>query len=224
MKKIFSLYLILASHSAFSQKCGDYYYLQSNKTIEMNITGRKGKEAGKMIYVISDVTEKGNATTATINSEFLDKNGKSISKATNNVQCENGMLMMDMKMFIPSAQQEQMGDISAAGATSYLEYPSTMKQGDALKDASFDMDFKSKSGLGGHISINMTNRKVEGKENVTTPAGTWDCFRITYHSKMVFKMGIGIPINADVTEWYAPGFGVVKTESGNGSTEITAIK
>jgi hypothetical protein len=38
------------------------------------------------------------------------------------------------------------------------------------------------------------------------------------------KIGIGIPINADVTEWYAPGFGVVKTESGGGKTEITAIK
>ena len=132
--------------------------------------------------------------------------------------------MVDMKMFIPSAQQEQMGDISGNASTSFLEYPATMKEGDALKDASFSMDFKSASGLSGHISIDMTNRKVAGKENVTTPAGTWDCYKITYHSKTVFKMGIGIPMNADVTEWYAPGFGVVKTESGSGGTEIVSIK
>ena len=140
------------------------------------------------------------------------------------MQCDGGIVMMDMKMFIPAAQQEQMGDVSATGSTTYLEYPANMKEGDQLKDASFSMDFKSKSGLGGHISVDMTNRKVAGKESVTTPAGTWDCYKITYHSKIIFKMGIGIPINSDVTEWYAPGFGVVKSESNGGGTEITAIK
>ncbi len=225
MKKFsFLILLLFVSYWAFSQKCGDYYYLQSNKTIEMTISNKKGKEAGKLVYVISNVGKKGNITNATINSEFFDKNGKSVSKASNKVQCDNGILMMDMKMFIPSAQQEQMGDISATATTSYLEYPSTMKEGDALKDASFAMDFTSKSGLGSHVSVDLTKRKVEGKESVTTSAGTWDCYKITYHSKMIFKMGIGIPMNSDVTEWYAPGFGVVKTESGNGSTEITSIK
>lgn len=190
----------------------------------MTITNKKGKETGKLIYIISNLSQKGNVATATINSEFIDKNGKTVSKATNNAQCENGILMMDMKMFIPASQQEQMGDFSGSATTDFLEYPSTMKEGDVLKDASLSMDFKSTSGLGGHISIDMTNRKVEGKENITTPAGTWSCFKITYHSKIIFKMGIGIPMNSNVTEWYAPGFGTVKTESNSGNTEITAIK
>jgi len=225
MKKIFAVFcLLFTTLYSFSQKCGDYYYFQNNKVIEVTISNKKGKESGKLIYTISNVGQKGSATTATINSEFIDKNGKTVSKATNNVQCDNGVLMMDMKMFIPTAQQEQMGDFSGSASTNFLEYPSTMKEGDALKDASLSMDFKSTSGLGGHISIDMTNRKVEGKESVTTPAGTWDCYKITYHSKMVFKMGIGIPMNSDVTEWYAPGFGTVKTESSSGNTEITAIK
>jgi len=224
MKKIYFLLLIAVGSAGYSQQCGNYFFLQSNKTIEMSISNKKGKDVGKLIYVISDVATKGSVTTGTVNSEFIDKNGKSVSKATNSIQCENGNLMMDMKMFIPSAQMEQMGDISATGAASYLEYPSVLKEGDALKDASFSMDFKSASGLGGHISIDMTNRKGQGKESVTTPAGTWDCYKITYHSKMIFKMGIGIPMNADVTEWFAPGFGVVKTESSNGTTQITSIK
>jgi DUF3108-like len=218
-----ALLLFIVSYCR-SQNCADYYFLQNNKTIEMTVSNKKGKETGKLVYVISNVVKKGNSTSATVNSDFVDKNGKSISKATNNIQCDNGNLMMDMKMFIPSAQQAQMGDISAAGTVSYLEYPANMKEGDALKDASFAMDFKSQSGLGGHVSIDMTKRKVEGKESVTTPAGTWNCYRISYHSKMLFKMGIGIPMNADVTEWYAPGFGVVKTDSGSGTTEITAIR
>jgi len=224
MKKFFLLFLVFVSSHSFSQKCSDYYFLQSNKTIEMTITNKKGKEAGKLVYNISNMKKTGSSTSATVNSDFFDKNGKSISKAVNSVQCDNGTLMMDMKMFIPSAQQTQMGDLSATGMVSYLEYPRMMKVGDVLKDANFSMDFKSTSGLAGHVTIDMTNRKVAGEESITTPAGTWNCYRITYHSKMNFKLLIGFNMNADVTEWYAPGFGVVKTESENGTTEITSIK
>jgi len=223
MKKIVFALLMLASFTSFSQNCDGFYYLQKNKVVEMSITNKKGKEVGKNTYTITDVTKSGGAVSSVVNSEFVDSKGKTISKATNNMKCTGGVMMMDMKAFIPSAQQEQMGTVAGGGEV-YLEYPSNMKEGDALKDASFSMDFKSASGLGGHISIDMTKRNVVGKESVTTPAGTWDCFKITYHSKMVFKIGIGIPMNSDVTEWYAPGFGIVKTESNSGKTEITAVK
>ncbi len=73
--------------------------------------------------------------------------------------------------------------------------------------------------------MNVTDRKVEAKEAVTTTAGTWDCYKISFKSKMVIKMTvIGIPLNLSGTEWYAPGVGVIKTESKNGGTAITSIK
>ena len=216
--------LLLVSSYVRSQKCTDYYYMQNNKTIEMAIKNKKGNQTGRVVYIISNLGNDGNAVTATVNSEMFDKNGKSISKAANNMRCENGVLLMDMKMLIPSAQQEQMDDMSASGTVSYIQYPITIHEGDRLNDASFATDFASSSGLKGNISITISNRRVVGNESVTTSAGTWDCVKITYHSKMVFKIGLGIPMSADVTEWYAPGFGVVKTESGGGSTEIISIK
>jgi hypothetical protein len=78
--------------------------------------------------------------------------------------------------------------------------------------------------MNGRVTIDMTNRKVAGNESVTTPADAWSCNKITYHSKMNFKLLIGFNMNSDVTEWYAPAFGVVRTVSENGTTEITAIK
>jgi len=128
-----------------------------------------------------------------------------------------------MKMFLGPTQQQQLGTANAS-SQAYLGYPPNMKVGDALEDGEFDSDIKTQSGLGAHLEVNIKNRKVEGKESVTTPAGTWDCFKISYHSKIVVKIGIGIPVNSDVTEWYAPGFGIVKSESGGGGTEITALK
>jgi hypothetical protein len=225
MKLIFSFITLLATSSCLlAQNCTDYYYLQNNKTIEIMIWNKKGKETGKNVYNISNVTTTGNSATSTVTSEMFDAKGKSISKASNNVQCTGGVLMMDMKMFIPSAQQEQIGTAAASASNVFLEYPATMKEGDALKDGQFNMDFKTNAGISGSVAVALTERKVVGKENVTTPGGSWECFKITYHSKINVKIVIGIPINMDVTEWYAPGFGVVKTESNGGKTEIVSIK
>jgi len=209
----------------FSQDCSNYYFLQNNKTIEMTISNNKGKESGKMTYVVSDSKKNGSSITATINSEFVDAKGKTITKATNNVKCENGVMQMDMKTFIPPAQMEQMKSGEAKATDVYLEYPANMNVGDQLKDGQFNMDYESSSGLKSSIEISITERKVEGKETITTSAGTWECYKISANNKIVSKIaGIGFPIKMDVIEWFAPGFGIVKTESKTGKTEITSIK
>ena len=224
MKPATALIFLFFSGNIYSQDCSNYYFLQNSKTIEMTISNNKGKESGKMTYVISDSKKNGSSITATINSEFVDTKGKTITKATNNVKCENGVMQMNMKTFIPPAQMEQMKSGEAKATDVYLEYPANMKVGDQLKDGQFNMDYES-NGLKSSIEISITERKVEGKESVTTPAGTWECFKISAKNKIVSKVaGIGFPIKMDVNEWFAPGFGIVKTESKSGKTEITSIK
>ena len=114
---------------------------------------------------------------------------------------------------------------TATASNVYLEYPAVINAGDQLKDGLLNMDYESSGGLKSSIEISITERRVEGKESVTTPAGTWECYRITSKNRITSRIaGIGIPIKMDVTEWFAPGFGVVKTESKTGKTEITSIK
>ncbi len=224
MKKIFTIVCLLICVNMYAQKCSDYLFLQNNKTVEMTIYNKKGEENGKQIYTVSNVTNTGDVTTATLNSEMFDKKGKSIVKASNHIKCVSGVMMMNMKMMLPQQQAEQFGKAEATAEDVYIDYPSTMNAGDQLKDGSFSMDIDN-NGLKQTINMSVTNRKVEGKESVTTTAGTWDCFKISYKSKMVIKTaGIGIPINIEGTEWYAPGVGVVKTQSKSGGTAITAIK
>jgi hypothetical protein len=225
MKLITVFVFLLFTGNIFSQDCSNYYYLQNNKTIEMTITNNKGNESGKMTYVVSDSKKNGSSITATINSEFVDAKGKTISKGTNNVKCENGVMQMDMKTFIPPAQLEQIKSGTATASDVYLEYPAGMNIGDQLKDGQFNMDYESVSGLKCSLEISITERKVEGKETVTTSAGTWECYKISANNKITSRIsGIGIPIKMNVTEWFAPGFGIVKTESKGGKTEITSIK
>lgn len=81
------------------------------------------------------------------------------------------------------------------------------------------------AGLASAMTMVISERKVEGQESITTSAGTWNCFRISYKGRLTIKMG-PIPINTslDGAEWYAPGFGMIKTQSKYGTTAITSIK
>lgn len=224
MKLAATLTSLFFCGAIYSQDCSNYYYFQNNKTIEMTITNNKGKESGKMIYKISDSKKNGSSVSATVNSEFIDNKGKTGMQATNKVQCVNGVMQMDMKFLIPAGQQQTQAG-SAAASDVYLEYPADMNVGDQLKDGHLAMDSESQGGVKSSIEIDITNRKVEGKESVTTPAGTWECYKITSSNKITSRIaGIGIPIKMDVTEWFAPGFGIVKTESKTGKTEITSIQ
>lgn len=221
MRLLITFACFVFSTTIFSQDCSNYYFLQSNKTIEMTVTNNKGKESGKVIYNITNSQKSGNSISATVNNEFIDTKGKSITKGVNNVKCVNGVMQMDMKVFIPPSQTSG----SATASDVYLEYPGNMNVGDQLKDGHLAMDTETSGGIKSSVEIDITERKVEGKESVTTPAGTWECYKITSNNKITSRIaGIGIPIKLSVTEWFAPGFGIVKTESKTGKTEITFIK
>jgi hypothetical protein len=220
MKKLLCVILLPVTSFTFSQNCTTYYFLQNNKTIEMTFYNKKGEANGKQVYNVTNVQASGDNVTATLNSEFFDKNGKSLNKAVNEIKCSVGVMMMDMKMNLPQAQAK---DVTATATHVYIEYPANMKEGDNLKDAAMQMDIDN-NGMKQTVDMQVINRKVQGKESITTTAGSWDCYKITNTTKIKIKtMGIGIPVNSDVTEWFAPGFGVVKTESKGGGTAITAI-
>ena len=226
MRKIIILtcFISLLSFAAVAQDCADYFFLQNNKTIEMTFYNKKGKETGKQVYNVSDVQKSGGVTTALLKTEMFDKKGKSQAQGTSRIECNGGVMMVDMTMLLPQQQQEQFSKAEAKLDKFYIEYPVSMTVGDQLKDGSLNMDMET-GGMKQNLSMTIDNRKVAGKEAVTTAAGTWECFKITYNSKTTVKtMGIGIPVKFEATEWYAPGFGVVKTESKYGTTAITSIK
>lgn len=216
---------VLCSLGAFAQDCNGYYFLQNNKTIEMAILNKKGEQSAKQVYTVSNVSNAGSATTADLQSEMFDKKGKSMAKSNAKIKCDGGVMMVDMKMSIPTqpgTQNAVESDVKADNI--YIEYPNNMNVGDNLKNATMHMDMDN-NGMKQSIDMEVFDRKVEAKEKVTTPAGSWDCYKISYKSKMRIKtMGIGMPMNIDGVEYFAPGFGIVKTESKHGGTEIVAIR
>lgn len=232
MKKVFVLTLnLMIVFAIHAQDCTSFYFLTNNSTVEMTVYDRKGKESGKQSWKVTDVKNNDKGYTSTIESVFIDDKGKESAKGTGTYICSNGVLQADMRMVVPQQQMEAYKDMEVRADEVFIEYPDNMSTGQTLKDGSFKMEMYNKNALATTINFSQVNRKVEGKEKITTPAGSWDAYKITYDGQFKAMIGgIGIPMNFKVAEWFAPGFGMVKSETYSkngklmGSTLLTGYK
>jgi hypothetical protein len=68
-----------------------------------------------------------------------------------------------------------------------------------------------------NMSIRVFNRKVEAIETVTSPAGTWECFKLSEEMEM---KGL-VKIKGKSISWFNYEAGMVKTESYNSKGKLT---
>ncbi len=103
---------------------------------------------------------------------------------------------------------------SADGKDACLDYTPGMKPGQGIvSNLEFDTDTKF---LGQTIKVccKITNRKVLSiGETVTSSLGSWHCVKTGYSMSIKSKaLGIGIPVDVYVEEWFAEGVGIVQTD------------
>lgn len=231
MKKLFIVAVLLCIITvAVGQDCKNYYYLLNNAEVEMTISDAQGSPAGKTLYKVTTVNKEGSDMVSDFTSTFLDKSGKEVTSGQGKFKCSGGVAFIDMKMNMPSMPQLKDMKMEAKTTDAFLTYPAGLAIGQALPDGRFEMESNA-NGMEMQMALSVRDRKVAGKEKVTSPAGSWDCYKITARMEIQMKiMGMGVPISLETTEWFAPGFGQVKTASHDkngklmGGTLITALK
>jgi hypothetical protein len=143
-------------------------------------------------------------------------------------QCTGTEIMMDMKTFLPDVSPLKDMKMESEG-NAFLNYPLTMKVGEQLPDGTLQMSGNA-NGMDMSLQCLMTDRKVDSREKVTTTAGSWDCYKITCKMNVVVKMmAMNVPVEMQITQWFAPGFGVVKVKTERdgksvGQMEVTHVK
>lgn len=230
MKRL--LFLLLTACCVFplqAQKCSGYYYLRNNAEIEMTIYDARDNASGKTVYKITSVRSAGDSTISDFTNTYYDENEQALTTGQGHFSCYGAGVIVDMKMSIPTLKQFKEVQMEARSNKAYLDYPADMQVGQELKAGLYEMVGKM-DGMDVGVSYSVNNRRVSGKEKITTPAGTWNCYRIVYDIDFEMRMmGTGIPIQFSAVEWFAPGFGTVKSVSMKdgklvGGTEITSVK
>lgn len=201
---------------AQGQDCNTYLKLKKGSEFELLTFNPKDKKTGKVVHEVLEANVNGGRTEATVRNKVYDKNDKLSSEGDYQFVCQNGTVMIDMKSLISADMLKAYEGMEMKASGDFLELPSDLSVGQKLKDASYVIDvFDKNSGRSmSSIRVSITNRKVEGKEKLTCPAGTFDTFKVSQDMKMeTVTMGIAIPINMQTVDWYADGIGAIRSES-----------
>lgn len=179
---------------------------------------KKSKETGSVRYTIEKVNISGNDMDITYLVESSDPRGSSLYRDEIIIQQKDGRLYMDMSNMVNKAAFQQEGEIPAELEITgnKMELPAGIQPGETLPDASVIMAMKM-----GFVTMKMaadvTNRKVEAIEDVTVPAGTFKCYKL---SSDVSATVMGMNVKTSNLEWYAKSIGLIRSESYDKSSKL----
>lgn len=212
MKNLLILLLFFINVSLRAQPCEGYFPMNKGTIMETTNYNEKGKPQSISKITIKDVVNNGNNIKLILHSDIVDEKGKMLNSAEFDAQCSNGSFYINMKSMISPEQMKSWEDMTISIEADELVYPLDFTIGQDLKDAHLKVNISMNSMSLPGTTIDVTNRKIEGKETLTTPAGTFDCVKIS--SKIKIKNIIGFEFQS--VEWLSKGNGVVKTESRKG--------
>jgi hypothetical protein len=225
MKKLIFLSLFgICFYSLMSaQKCEFYFPQTKGAELVYKNYDKNGKLTGTSSQKVSDYQVTSIGAEATIAVKSTDAKGKT-SESQMKVKCEAGIFYFDMKGYLSSDPSAFQG-MDVKMDFQNLEMPSNLKAGDKLKDGWIKMDVSNAGMKMMSMEIDIINRLVVGKESVTTPAGTFECFKITQTASTKAPM----KYESKSSVWVCPGTGMIKTENFSsddkpaGSTILEAI-
>ncbi|MEQ9441178.1 MAG: hypothetical protein RIG62_19195 [Cyclobacteriaceae bacterium] len=220
-----TLFSMMLYVGVFGQECDDHFYrMEKGSNFHLTYFDKKDKVTGKSESVVMNVKNGGEGLTATVHNKLFDKKDKLLTEGEFEVICAGDRIKIDMDQMLQSMEQlKSMENMDTEIETDYIMLPSDLEVGQVLPDSKATIRVKMGSGNANMMSndIIIKNRKVAAQEEVTTPAGTFDCYKITYDTDVNMKvMGMNRTSTYGGAEWFARNVGMVKSESYNDKGDL----
>lgn len=222
----FVSFILFSGFYLKAQNCSFYYPMEEGAELYYTNYDKKERVSGKSVQKVTKLSNASGTTTAEVVVEAYDKKDKPITESTMTVRCVDGVFFISMERFLVSESMAAYQDMDVEIEGDELIFPDKLKVGDALPDGKVEMVVKNNSIPIMDMAVIVSNRKVEAEEKITTPAGTFDCVKISYD----VTTNMVITIRAKATEWLSKDVGMVKSETYNkngslmGSTVLTELK
>ena len=217
-KLIILALLTFSTSLSLAQSCSKFYPFSEGTISEISTFNKKGKEIGVLTYKVLKVASSGSTVIASMSSNFKDSKGKIDTSQEFDVSCTGDTVSIDFKSLINPMLLDQYKDMEYDITGYNLEYPNDLTVGQDLADASLEMNIDM-GGIKLKMNIITKDRTVVATESITTPAGTFDCYVITYTSDLKMSMGMNQTNNGK--QWIAEGVGLVKQEDYNKKGKLT---
>jgi hypothetical protein len=215
MKKWFlipasALLMAFTSSTQSSGGCEGYYMIEKGVTLEYKDYSAKDKLQGSQLTTITELSDVAGVLNATVHSISKDDKDKVTTEGDFNFTCSNGEITIDMKSMMDQEMMEGFEDMEVSIDQSNLVYPATFTEGQSLPDGTLTMKISSSGMVIMTMVMEVVDRKVEKFESVTTPAGTFDCVKLSQTTKM--DMGM-MKTTVKSIDWFSKSIGSVRNES-----------
>jgi len=175
-----------------AQDCPMYFPDKVGATREMKFYDQRDRLTSITRHEILDKTESGNSVSVKVRATSYDKDDEEIHNGELELICEDGVFIFDLT--------------------------ANLSAGDVLPDGNLTMVVKSGSTTIITINLSIFNRKVEGVEDITTDAGTFSSYKVSYDIST--KAGF-LTSSSSAIEWMAEGVGLVRSETYNRRGRLT---
>lgn len=201
--------------------CTRLIFFQPGAEIESVSYDGKGKENSRQVTHILSVGGKGNFTVAKVESTDTEAGEKGkVSKVFYDYKCDGKNIYFD----IASMFRTEKKNSDSSFESTPIPFPISVKAGQQLPDAHGVMSAQ-RGGRKMTMTYTFKNRKVEAMEEITTPAGTWKCYKISNtvevdmdipgmdeKAKTMMKQMQGM-MKMTSSTWLSPEFGIVRMET-----------
>ncbi|MPR35480.1 TapB family protein [Salmonirosea aquatica] len=180
MKKLINLLLWVALFSPvtlYAQECMGIV-LKEGSGFEMVTSNGNGKQMGRLVYKIKKVSKDGSDVVVDMDFESFDAKGKSQMANSMQMRCNGNELRVDASSMMMQDQNKQYEAFDMKFTSKDIIFPAKLSVGQTLPDASLHGEGSS-GPMAMTTDMAITNRKVEGKETVNVPAGTFDTYKVT---------------------------------------------
>lgn len=221
--------------ASVNDNCSNNIWFRKGAKVNTSSYDGQGNEIARSVTTVAKVFTNGNMTISELEMKNTDKDGanEKVSKAS--YKCDGKIFYMDMSGLVPGGKQTT--EIETSG----LELPFAVSVGDTLPDSDYTIVMRADGNVR-KIKSHIKERKVESKETVRTPGGSFDCYKISSEIETELDMpGLDEKSKKVMEEvkkkmgknrmimWYAPEITIVKMEFHMGEklvskTEVTSIQ
>ena len=193
-----------------AQDCLSYFDIEEGSLYTYTVSDNRDVVTGSVELLLREKSSTPDSMTAEFDATFLDTRGNSWYESPYIVKCSDGVLYIDYHLLLdPSTMSGYKGmDVKATG--DFLELPLNAAYGTKLVGGKAGAVVSSNGVEIMEMKVEVSNRILKSHESLTTPAGSFDCARISYD---ILSWIGGVKVEHSYIEWYNVAHGLIKRET-----------
>ncbi|MDA7803810.1 hypothetical protein N8987_04470 [Crocinitomix sp.] len=171
--------------------------------------GSNDKLESSEIMTVKDVRDTTGGIVIDAHAISKDKKGEVVLDNDFSFSCIDGVFRISFESIMDASMMDAYKDMEIEMTQTELAFPKSMDVATSLPDGTMTVKIKTNGTQIMTMTMNVTNRKIEAKESITTPADTFEAFKMTetQHTSMMFMNKTYKSVN-----WIVPGIGSVRSE------------